>query len=372
MADWSTLPSDLLIAIALKFDSINELIYFSAVCRSWNDVFTVFKRDSATPWLLQADPSPKHDHKLDVCSRRSKIFEINKVKGLELNIPQANRRQCFGSEYGWIVMIGFDDNQVSLFNPITKAQLTLPCLASLPVLRNSSMRYEIMERGKLDIWEPIEFRILKAIVLKIDDNDFVVMLIYHHNLESSPYTSKNNSLALSRPVNRTWRWTKVITSGEKFPYVIDVVYWNGIVLILHVNGLITCCETSAIVDFSPSSPVYAKPYHSIVFPTFKQGRVYKLDRSGNDKCWTVVEDLGDYMVFVGNNSAMSVHKSKSPNYQHDAIYFTDDIKFFWEDLKPRWQDIGMFDMKSREFKRFSENNDKIRTTFRPLWFIPKF
>ncbi|XP_021742850.1 uncharacterized protein LOC110708930 [Chenopodium quinoa] len=339
--DWCTLPSDLLIAIALKLDSINDIIYFSAVCRSWNDVFTMVKKElnnSATPWLLLADPNPKNA----VCSGRSEIFEINSIKGLELNIPQAYMRQYFGSAYGWIVMMGLGsdeyDRQVWLFNPITKAQLTLPSLASLPVLRNSSMS------------------------LRCNDE--------------YPLMSKNDSLAVSRPGDRTWRWTKCMVNFSPSSPVYANKPYCSIVNPDFINVTLGSCEQSYMVElagdlllvirYRAKDEAVKKHYYTCDF------KVYKLDRSGDQKCWTIVEDLGDYMVFIGNNSSMSVHKSKSPNYQHNAIYFTDDIKGFWSEPKPRLQDIGMFDTGSREFIRFSKGNDKIFTTFKPLWFMPKF
>ncbi|XP_021760582.1 uncharacterized protein LOC110725409 [Chenopodium quinoa] len=405
MADWSMLPNDLLDAIALKLDSIEDLICFSAVCRSWNDVFIMVKRKwmPTTPWLLLAEQEHEHEHDHDhdhnhnhehehkVCSGCRKIFDIRKNKCLELNISQASRRRCWGSRYGWIVMIGgYDDKQVSLFNPITKGQLSLPSLES--------------GLGECAT------KVRKAFVIKIDEDDFVVMV-----------TNNHHQLSLARPGDKTW--TKVITiSGEK-AHVLDVLSWKGLVLIMHSYRYLTCCDVSTIRNFSPSQPVYAnKPYGLITFPLDIDGsssicqdcymvelagdfllvvrnkftiwyrnfglghdeheatpcftrdfKVYKLSYLGEIRPKTRsdyrhvrilsnVKDLGDYMVFVSNNSAMSVHKSKLPNCQHNVIYFTGDEE----------QHMSMFDMASRKIKRFYPGNDTMSRVFAPTLFMPKF
>uniref|UniRef100_A0A803LB61 PGG domain-containing protein n=1 Tax=Chenopodium quinoa TaxID=63459 RepID=A0A803LB61_CHEQI len=58
MADWSKLPHDILGLIALELESIEDCVYFSAVCHSWNCALAMVKlqwcraNKPTTPWLL--------------------------------------------------------------------------------------------------------------------------------------------------------------------------------------------------------------------------------------------------------------------------------------------------------------------------------
>ncbi|XP_074289444.1 uncharacterized protein LOC141614595 [Silene latifolia] len=88
-ADWSTLPLDLLGDIAMKLETLEDFIYFSA------------------------------------------IFNPNNNKCYKLNLPETFGTRCWGSDYGWVAMVDRDLN-VRLFNPITKAEIRFPSVETIP------------------------------------------------------------------------------------------------------------------------------------------------------------------------------------------------------------------------------------------------
>ncbi|XP_021744597.1 F-box protein At2g17036-like [Chenopodium quinoa] len=210
MADWSTLPSDLLYGIALKLNSIEDFIHFSAVCHSWNNGFSLVKtkwiaNNLTTPWLLLPEPnninsSQEENPRFDEGHR--KILSIGENKCYKLKLPETFGARCWGSAYGWIVMLHLD-KRIQLFNPVTKAQLNLPSLQTMPEQPREDELPE--DPDEADDWFQKTF-LHRFIVLKmprkdhVDQDEFVVMAIYW----------PLDHLAYARPGDQAW--TPISTS----------------------------------------------------------------------------------------------------------------------------------------------------------------
>lgn len=66
-------------------------------------------------------------------------------------------------------------------------------------------------------------------------------------------------------------------------------------------------------------------------------------------CGGKVEDLNDFLLFVGNNTPMCVHISNATNCQRNTIYFSDDHVQSWDLTRThggRGHDTAVFDMSS--------------------------
>ncbi|KAF9621793.1 hypothetical protein IFM89_028231 [Coptis chinensis] len=93
MANWSQLPEELVVLIAIKLPTIEDLVRLSAVCHSLqsaisqNKLFLVPK----LPWpmIVKNEGFPDHN-----------FINFLTKKILRLNLPEVLGRQCFGSPYG--------------------------------------------------------------------------------------------------------------------------------------------------------------------------------------------------------------------------------------------------------------------------------
>ncbi|XP_021769509.1 uncharacterized protein LOC110733731 [Chenopodium quinoa] len=373
-------------------------------------------------------------------SNRRKIFSISKNKCYDMVIPGITEKRCWGSSYGWIVTQDFNMN-FKLFNPITKAELSLPSLYDLPPYSNTYTFDEVLSDGSSsdDMMEgyPWAMKVLvqKFIVLKIPGSnniDELVVFVIHYPIDS---------ISFARPGDKAW--TEVIEPWPRNPhrpFIHHAMVWDGKVLCSHIddtgnNAGIAYLDTASIAfAASSSNHVMAKnhsiiPYNLygntletsmhaiategemymvelagdllIVLRQRESGisdqdgqaeytylwenkhcyrtinfKVYKLVRNTKSLLWENVDDLGNYMLFVGDNYATAVHTSEAPNCQKNAIYYIDDEqRVYWGascGTDVRGHDMGMFDMASGYITSFYDGGDTISKYFAPIWFMPNF
>ncbi|XP_074289803.1 putative F-box protein At2g33190 [Silene latifolia] len=385
--DWSTLPLDLLGAIAMKLETLDDFIYFSAVCHSWNRVSSLIKHQwrPTVPWLLLAENTSNNPH----CVR--KIFNPSNNKCYKLNLPEIFGAKCWGSDYGWIAMVD-RKLDVRLFNPITKAEIRFPSAETIPNRRPYDEEVDEDEEDYISWF--LELYMKKLIVLKVSQNEFVILVIYH----------SFGHLAFAKPGDKSW--TSVFVKKGHGCRMFDVMAMNGYVFALYSNASLVYWniedfqgyELVKPMDYLSSELQMSRKYHLLPFIhgisklylvesdcdlllvlRFKESMsddhpdiyetvgfsVYRLDPK--DRRWEEIKDHAT--LFVGVHSAMSVSaKSLQPN----CIYFTDDE---FEQCKSRTElgqpDMGVYDIKCEEKWRFYEGDD-IRSAYcTPTWFIPQ-
>jgi hypothetical protein len=124
-ADWSSLPEDLLLIIMATLD-VPALIRSGAVCASWHDAYSTFRRlrrpsPKQGPCLFYACDEYGPNHAALYCPSTDTTFRV----------PfQHHGRGRFFSSNGWV----FATDEVAdpyLLNPLTGAQATLPSLRTL-------------------------------------------------------------------------------------------------------------------------------------------------------------------------------------------------------------------------------------------------
>lgn len=93
-------------------------------------------------------------------------------------------------------------------------------------------------------------------------------------------------------------------------------------------------------------------------------KVFKLDRGFRH--WEEVQSIGDSVVFVGKNSAMSFPAHDFPLLQPDSIYFTGHgFGFNWCD---KGSYTGVYYLKYHSFEFFSSKDGQILTDLSSIWF----
>ncbi|XP_074292732.1 putative F-box protein At3g25750 [Silene latifolia] len=244
---WSMLPRELVEEIILKIDWPEDVLRFSRVCRAWFDAFMRIrpKWTPANPWILLSENT--HDN--PECLR--KAYNPGNNKFYQFKLPETFGRNCWGSDLGWIITLGLD-LEMSLFNPLTKLRLYLPCTNTLmrTTFTNAEPEVVLLDYGvcKEDCehypyWMR-EVYILRACILKTgkqlklyndvnedldddDDNDGLFVAVIHvrervdyfdHNLIKSTY------LSVARPGDI--RWTLIETPSDLC--IRDVIFWRDL------------------------------------------------------------------------------------------------------------------------------------------------
>ncbi|KAL9264060.1 putative F-box protein [Drosera capensis] len=94
--------------------------------------------------------------------------------------------------------------------------------------------------------------------------------------------------------------------------------------------------------------------------------VYKLDWSLLR--WDVVKELGDYALFLGQNSSLSLSASLYGGCRENCIYFTDDLSENTSNGDWRYHDMGVFNLKNRRIKPLVSYWENSECT--PMWVTP--
>ncbi|CAK9184056.1 unnamed protein product [Ilex paraguariensis] len=353
--DWSQLPYDLLESIANQLHAIEDFLAFSAVCHLWRFVHLNKNWTPKThiPWLVLNEY-----HNSDVPLRR--IFSTCKFKEHKLLLPEAHGHQIWGSSHGWLVTVG-QDLGLHLLNPITRVCIDLPTHCTLGIQAYANVDWFSFIR--------------KATVFKIQD-EFVTMAIYGHHY----------SLAFARQTDSAWTTVQVSTHV----LFIDFVCFNSWILALSVVGTLFLVEIDGpdpprILDIasppkdekgwqqiylveSSGNLLMVFRYENIYLPKTVNFKVYQFHFSTGQ--WTILEDLGDRVLFVDDFYCTSV--SACDDFRGNGIYFTKDNLDFLMRIEQNWdgQYIGLYHMNddTTEIFRLGDVSPSCYTC--PIWLVP--
>lgn len=103
----------------------------------------------------------------------------------------------------------------------------------------------------------------------------------------------------------------------------------------------------------------------------KSFAVFRLERSG--PIWEEMSSLGDRMLFVGENSSMSLPASGLPGCMGDCVYYTDDYSESNHDGQCGEHDLGIFklwDGNIYPLPCYPENSHSQLQWPPPVWVSP--
>ncbi|KAF5196713.1 F-box protein skip23 [Thalictrum thalictroides] len=393
MPDWSELPEELLNIIAEKIDFYKDFLSFSAVCHPWRSVTLNHKRPSHLlkpnfPWLMLTadDEDEDEDHRSFFIPSENRVFR--------LNLPEARGCHCWGSPYGWLVTLGFDQ-QFHLLNPLTRKRLPLP---SLLTFENINFTAATPGRNRCSC-------VGKAIITVSstgEDGEATVTddaYAYDGNGINPQFLlvylciGGYQQLVFARPGDTTW------TVVEQSNLTVDVINFNGKIYAVECAGLIKVCDNSRglhptlivfaakpdnvgpdrfylvefggelhlvvrIFDFAEEIPP-DEFHHCEVAAWFE---VFKLDLSTLK--WNELETLGDYALFVGSNTTFALKASDYPDQcKPGCIYFTDDC--FETYSKLLGADMGIYNLETGTFEPLYEGDGVLSRFSPPVWITPK-
>lgn len=268
-----------------------------------------------------------------------------------------------------------DTPDILLLNPLTRAKLHLPPLHSFPNVVSFNFSYigrEYMIRNSHGYLYTRNLRQMR--------NSFLRKVV----LSSSPSSSQGNrfaalailghtNLAFCRHDDDSWTlideaqfsWEDVVYHDEKF----YAVKKGGMVAVLEVQGRfaprVKIIETTGecqgdmhYVVFSGNDLLLITRYleheledvgdgSNLVYRTVGFN-VFKMNWS--DSQWQKIESLGNQMLFLGENSSLSLSASDFPGCSGDCIYFTDDYSESNYDGAYGRYDLGIFRLWDRSIE----------------------
>lgn len=212
------------------------------------------------------------------------------------------------------------------------------------------------------------------------DSQFVAVAILHHG----------NSLAYCRNGDERWRFIEGANS-----YCEDVIYRDGFFYAVNTFGLIAICDVNGdfptvsyierprllrgdiqyLVSVGDDLILVTRHLRSNFWPELDQ-TVYRttqfnVSKLGDGPKWERVTDLGDYMIFIGQNSSFALLASDFPGCMGNCIYYTDDYSDSNYDGFLEEQDMGIYrlgDASIEELPCYSPNF-ALRST-PPIWLSP--
>lgn len=366
MADWSSLPYDIIHKVSTYLIAIEDFLAFSAVCCSWRSVYLArqWHPGPQIPLLMFSD----HENS----SSRS-FFSLYRNKVCNSELPEARSRRCWGSSSGWLVTIG-SDLKIHLLSPFTRVSLSLPPKSSLQV-----------HFGEILDWSDI---VQKAFVFRkpcttggANEEDLVVMIIY----------GPLNQLAYCRPGYSSWKSIKEASGGG----FIDVACVRDQIFALNSMGLLLVIDIDIQTASNTSFQQRANHVASSL-PQWDWDQLFLVESSGNlwlvfkdrprnqiesvkfgvhsfdfnQRRWIRLSNMGNHTIFVGDSYSFSISGDDFSNCKNNSIYFVD------KKLEHRWPyrevlvDVGVYSMATGISERLSFSPDTPISCSFPLWVTP--
>ncbi|KAI0519019.1 hypothetical protein KFK09_006458 [Dendrobium nobile] len=402
---WSDLPVDLLHCIS-SYLHIVDFLYFSGVCTSWNLAVSnnalLGIHCSPSPWLLL--PSDVGEAS-DTLTFHDLTIQEEEEDGVNIHYRFSSLtdyifgRRCIGSKDGWLVTLDKMDMQPRIFNPLTKAEISLPSLFTIP--EDKEHRIKLDESSEfyyneihpnyatdVEIFRDVYFR---KIVMSSNDQFGTAVVIYGYI----------KLLALLRPNDKAWVLGPS-DQNNKWVNFEDVYYHeeeHRFYAITHFSAVLAFDLSGQNVEFiCPRKYDEDAAYSEIMnYIAFLFGNLIKIEREveyvdlskikGDESmtvktirisifkllpdavAWIPIKDLGDFSLFIGCNQTFSLHHTVAPGIRRNCVYFTDHVENMSPDEVTR--DAGYFDLHSKSFHYFLDSDSQ--PNWPPsIWFLPSF
>ncbi|CAE5985603.1 unnamed protein product [Arabidopsis arenosa] len=373
MVDWSTLPKDLLDLISKSLESSFDLVQFRSVCSSW--------RSAAEP----KRPLPTH-HLPILPDNGGSLFPDSAV-GFRLSqrsillIKPHEPPHNEADSFGWLIKVEEDLNvprKVTLLDPLCDKRNSIP--ENFPRVLDMS-KFKVRELGREfklhyfnTVGDIVESLYLEKAVVKYLDCDveykFVLLTIH-----------VSGKLAVFRSWDRAW----TVINDMPSPYD-DVILFDGFFFAVDNNGRTVVVDYSSLKLTLVASPVFGGDkkfliescgemllvdmYLSLeavegdpgfVEEIFEHPAFYMNERTvkfkvyrfvEREESWVEVEDLGDKMLFLGDDSTFSASASDIlPTSDGSSVFFNGNVfngnVFNGEDLGAMQdRDLGVFDLRT--------------------------
>lgn len=309
-----------------------------------------------TDWHLEDDDTKRLPSLMVSDSAILSLFDAPACLGTDKIFPEEtieNGIKCIGASHGWLFMTD-SASKIFLLNPLTRSRIRLPSIA----------------------------RHLHKAILSSDPkkaySESIAMIIF----------GKKRQLAICKRGDKSWR---IVRTGGCF--YDDVIYCSGKFFAVDDYGRVVMIEnfigSPKVTEITPrwffrGDKVYlsATPWglwliirHLDKCSGPVNGRtsdfeVYQLDPF--DYSWCRVGDLGDRMLFLGQNHTVSLKTCGESELAKNCIFFSDH--YVDENVQGRGRvigcDVGTFKMDDQSISRVPLHQvDSCSTSLIPTWVM---
>lgn len=414
MACWLQLPTDLVVNIVERLNTLEDRLYFQAVCMPWRRALKErlsLLHCSRLPWLLLSycelgKEDQQGSNAISCYPKNAKCcrscFNVSESKVYHFEFPEAYGKHCCGSSYGWLTMVDNDSPSMFLLNPLTRSRIDLPPITTFPDIvayRPDEVDGEYLIGNHIGYVYPHSSKLIaRTYIAKVTLSTdpaipgCIVVVI----------CGNDRHLVFCSPGDR--QWTEI---GQA--YIYDVVFWrNQLYAVDWCGSLVACAigvpspKETLVIDIGISSNIslakafisHGRKYlvvdsfgellmvvkvsgsrtnhiHPDLDHLYKTSRFYVYRMDQETKSWKKVDDLGDYLLFLGVNSAELFLAHDFPQCKSNSIYFTDDYADRHSEGKFGGHDLGIFSLKDGTVEPFSCcREDSLLICPSPVWFTP--
>ncbi|XP_039157955.1 LOW QUALITY PROTEIN: F-box protein SKIP23 [Eucalyptus grandis] len=316
MADWSQMPEDLLRRIARRLGTQFDVLRFRSVCSSWRSSLA----PSPNPLRRGRIPIIPHEGYPDDCTE---LYVLPKRTIFLVGVP----RSCDQTvRSGWLVKVWEDDRGVmNLLNPLTSCEFRL-----LP--EDFPRVLDLMNLRVLELGHSVGCRIPMVSAMAI-------IIIYGARIGLFFCVDNENDFALLRLLpggtlvmfkSREKRWSPVQDISLGYDDVIlfkgefYAVDFDGSTVVVGLDSSVTLIVQSDFDGWdkrlveSVGELLLVYMYEEEKTTRFK---VHKLDRE--EKVWNEVKDLGDRVLFLGEECTFSASAADLGACKGNCIFFRD-------------------------------------------------
>ncbi|KAF7810267.1 putative F-box protein [Senna tora] len=322
------------------------------------------------------------------------------LEELLYEIAQQTKDTLFrGSCYGWLITVGLDDS-IRMLNPVTRAQIYLPPMSTLPTVisyqpESHDHEYKLRERND-QIYTFEKWYMQRAIFRKFvlscppDDENQDFMAVAIVIIES------HLSLCYCRRGDKKWTQLTRLTNL----YFEDVIFHEGKINVVDGNCFIYEFDMKTTLGGLSRRPSFdnnvrknhADDHRYLVQSSdglllvVKHGKwvqgeegdteneklrtynfsVFKLNECQNK--WSVMKSLNNYVLMLGYNSSICVMPHAIPRDKGNCIYYSDDwLELQYGQIEGVGYDNGVFDFEDGAVHPFFRDTDLICPA--PIWLL---
>jgi hypothetical protein len=369
-SDWAWLPKNLLDSILDKVSSSPfDIIRFGVVCKPWHTVAMDYIHEKRR-LMGQGNQVPMLLIPTKYKSKKARsLYSITEQKIYHCKLRMPYNKRCCGSSFGWLSIVT-DTFSITLFNPFKNMKIHLPQLIiKLNESRHKSYQYSV-------------HKVALSSDPALTPTGCHVVAVY----------GTYNKLAFMQLGAESWTYV-----DEQLNILFsDVLFLKDQVLALgHHSGLVSIdVNSNEIKILVPNDLEYAIQTYLVetcsgdllLVRRFFDGnnsnnrlqamtgsfKVYKfvLDDQTEQVVERVeVKNIGDNVLFLGDNDSISVLASKFPGCQPNSIYYTDD----YIDTKPyypNWAvDMGIYNLEDGSILQHYKPNPSNRRMPPPIWIM---